>query len=230
MSYIGDLSSYIASIAGNTSTPAPTSATNASDMYGLNMEDFLSLMVAELTNQSIDSTADTSEMINQMVQMQMVTALVNMTDASVMSYAASLVGKEVTVGNYDSEGNFQQLVGTVTATGSYGDEQVVFVNGKMYYLSEIMAVGNLNGLEFGEGETDETEEAESVDYDWMNMTTEEIDEAVSGLSEEELGKLTAAINNVYTEIDWESMTEEQSESLGYLIFKLTGEYPGGETV
>ncbi|MEI3363572.1 MAG: hypothetical protein V8R75_14135 [Oscillospiraceae bacterium] len=50
-------------------------------------------MVTELQNQSIDQTADTSDMLNQLVQMQMVQALVNMTDASVMSYAASLVGK-----------------------------------------------------------------------------------------------------------------------------------------
>ena len=45
--------------------------------------------MTELQNQSIDQTADTSDMLNQLVQMQMVQALVNMTDASVMSYAAS---------------------------------------------------------------------------------------------------------------------------------------------
>ena len=38
---------------------------------GLDMTSFLKLMVAELTNQSIDQTADTSDMLNQMVQMQM---------------------------------------------------------------------------------------------------------------------------------------------------------------
>ena len=76
----------------------------------LDMTVFLTLMVTELTNQSIDQTADTSDMLNQLVQMQMVQALVNMTDASVMSYAASLVGKEVTVGQYDSEGKLEEIV------------------------------------------------------------------------------------------------------------------------
>ena len=107
------------------------------------MQDFLTLMVTELQCQSIDSTADTSEMLNQMVMMQMVSALTNMTDASVMSYAASLVGKTVTVGQYDSEGVLQEVVGTVTGTGSMGGEQVVFVNDKYYYMNEIMAVGTL---------------------------------------------------------------------------------------
>ena len=107
------------------------------------MTDFLTLMVTELTNQSIDQAADTSDMLNQLVQMQMVQALVNMTDASVMSYAASLVGKEVTVGQYDSEGNLEEVVGTVTGTGTYNGNQVVFVGDKYYFLSEILAVGRL---------------------------------------------------------------------------------------
>ena len=58
-------------------------------------------------------------MLNQLVQMQMVQALVNMTDASVMSYAASLVGKEVTVAQYDADGNLQEVVGVVTGTGGF---------------------------------------------------------------------------------------------------------------
>ena len=113
------------------------------DKGSLDMTDFLTLMVTELTNQSIDQAADTSDMLNQLVQMQMVQALVNMTDASVMSYAASLVGKEVTVGQYDSEGNLEEVVGTVTGTGTYNGNQVVFVGDKYYFLSEILAVGRL---------------------------------------------------------------------------------------
>ena len=96
------------------------------------MTDFLTLMVTELKNQSIDQTADTSDMLNQLVQMQMVQALVNMTDASVMSYAASLVGKEVTVAQYDADGNLQEVVGVVTGTGTYDGNQVVFVGDKYY--------------------------------------------------------------------------------------------------
>ena len=141
-SYMGDISN-LGSIGSGNQLPADLKVKSKSDSMGLDMTSFLKLMVAELTNQSIDQTADTSDMLNQMVQMQMVQALVNMTDASVMSYAASLVGKQVTVGQYDSKGKLQEVVGTVIGTGTYNGSQVVFVGDKYYPLSEILAVGTL---------------------------------------------------------------------------------------
>ena len=141
-SYMGDIAG-LGSLASANQLPADLKVKSKESSMGLDMTDFLKLMVAELTNQSIDQTADTSDMLNQMVQMQMVQALVNMTDASVMSYAASLVGKEVTVGQYDSEGKLQEIVGTVTGTGTYNGNQVIFVGDKYYQMSEILAVGTL---------------------------------------------------------------------------------------
>ena len=121
-----------------------------SEDLGLDFTDFLQLMVAQLQNQTIDSAADTSDMMNQLVQMSVVqmmssvkTSLDNLTDASTLTYAASLVGKTVTVGAYDDNGNVQEIVGTVTGTGTYQDTQVIFVNDQMYPLSSIMAVGTL---------------------------------------------------------------------------------------
>ena len=124
--FMGDISGYLS--AGAVNSAASTTVKKTDNAYGLDMQDFLTLMVTELQSQSIDSTADTSDMLNQMVMMQMVDALTNMTDASIMSYAASLVGKTVTVGQYDAQGNLQEVVGTVSGTGTMGGEQVVFVN------------------------------------------------------------------------------------------------------
>lgn len=172
--YMGDIGNYLSAGAAR-NLPGDLKVSSQKNSVGLDMSDFLQLMVAELTNQSIDNTADTSDMLNQLVQMQMVQALVNMTDASVMSYAASLVGKEVTVGQYDSEGNLQEVVGTVTGTGTYNGSQVVFVNDKFYYLSEILAVGTLpkdqesggveepGGTEPGDGEGEQGEENPPVE-------------------------------------------------------------------
>ena len=151
---MGDITGFLS--VGSTTAANAAAAKKSSESYNLDMQDFLTLMVTELQCQSIDATADTSEMLNQMVMMQMVSALTNMTDASVMSYAASLVGKTVTVGQYDSEGVLQEVVGTVTGTGSMGGEQVVFVNDKYYYMNEIMAVGTLPEMK-------ETEKAPSED-------------------------------------------------------------------
>lgn len=138
------------------------------DAYGLDMQDFLSLMVAQFTNQGMDATADIGDMLNQLVQMQMVTALASMstamntmTDHSIMSYAASLVGKEVTVAGYDEEGNYQEVIGEVTATGSYGGEQVIFVGEDMYYMTQIIAVGRLPSTDAGDIDSSDEENGES---------------------------------------------------------------------
>ena len=109
----------------------------------LDMLDFITLMIAQMSNQGIDDTMDTSEMLNQMVQMQMIQSMVNMTDATTMNYAASLVGKEVTVGKLGEDGKLQELYGEVTATGTMNGQQVIFIGDEYYYLSEIMAVGKL---------------------------------------------------------------------------------------
>ena len=113
---------------------------------GLEMNDFLMLMVATLQNQSIDDTADTSDMLNQMVQMSMITAMNNIsslvTESTTLTYAASLVGKYVTVGIYEN-GTLKDIYGEVTGTGTLNGQQVIFMGDDIYYLSDVMAVGKL---------------------------------------------------------------------------------------
>ena len=149
------------------------------DAFGLDFNDFLQLMVQQLQNQTIDNTADTSDMLNQMVQMSMVqmmtkvqTSLEDLTAANTMTYAASLVGKTVTVGVYDEKGNVQEVVGEVTGTGTYQNSPVIFVNDEMYPLNSIMAVGTLPKTDTGDtGSTGESGAAE-----W----TEQVPEAPKG--------------------------------------------------
>ena len=114
------------------------------DNTKLDMTDFIQLMITQLTNQGIDESVDTSDMLNQMIQMQMVETMATLTDASVMSYAASLVGEKVTVGKFDSDNKLQEVYGTVTGTGTMNGNQVIFLDNTEYYLiSEILAVGKL---------------------------------------------------------------------------------------
>ena len=121
------------------------------DNSSLTFEDMLLLMVTQLQNQTIDNQADTNDMMNQLIQMTVMQAMTEistqveeMTQANVMSYAASLVGKEVTVGVYNEETHkIDEIVGTVTATGIYDGQQVIFLGDKSYTLSSVMAVGRL---------------------------------------------------------------------------------------
>lgn len=133
---------------------------NPDEDLGLDFTDFLRLMVAQLQNQTIDNATDTTDMLNQLVQMSVVsmmksvkTSLDTLTVSTTMTYAASLVGKTVTVGAYNKDGEQEKIVGEVTGTGTYQGTQVIFVNGEMYPLSSIMAVGKLPEVpkEPGEG-------------------------------------------------------------------------------
>lgn len=145
------------------------------DNTKLDMTSFIQLMITQLTNQGIDESVDTSDMLNQMIQMQMVEALANVTDASIMSYAASLVGKEITVGKYDSEGNLQELVGVVQGTGTKNGEQVVFVNDEYYYMNEIMAVGRLPAKPEETEKPDEDDKTDGVEKPGEGDGTEDVE-------------------------------------------------------
>ena len=58
----------------------------------LDMNDFLSLIVKQLQNQDMTNPMDDAAMMNQMVQMATINAMSTLTEASVTSYSASLVG------------------------------------------------------------------------------------------------------------------------------------------
>lgn len=138
-SILGD----IGNLTGAYGSITPEHSTSRKGNTELNMEDFLKLMIVQLTSQTIDDTMDTSEMMNQMVQMQMITAITNMTEVNVQSYANSLVGQIVTVGFVQGD-TLEERVVQVMGTGTFNGQQVIFASdGNMYYLNQIMAVGVL---------------------------------------------------------------------------------------
>ena len=141
----------IAGLLGAGSGMVPTNSTSRKGNTELDMQDFLQLMIVQLQNQTIDDTMDTSEMMNQMIQMQMISAISNMTETNVQSYASSLVGKLVTIGIVTDKGLEEREV-WVTGTGVMNGQQVIFgkdSSGKVetYGLNQIMAVGQLPPLE-----------------------------------------------------------------------------------
>lgn len=138
------------------STAARTTKNRSAGSTSLDMTDFLTMMVAQFQNQDPENAASTTDMLNQMVQMSMIQAITNITDAATMIYSSSLVGKEVTVGQFDSDGKLQEIVGTVTGTGTYNGNPVVFVDGVSYNLSSILAVGRLPGTNDDSGESGTT--------------------------------------------------------------------------
>lgn len=149
MSYMADLSKVM----GTQTDPvikAKSSTNKAAGSSGLETTDFLKLMVAQFQNQDMENAASTSDMLNQMVQMSVIQAVSEMTtllnDATSLMYSSSLVGKDVTVGQY-TNGKLTEVYGTVTGTGTLNGKQVIFMGDESYYLSDIMAVGKLPDLD-----------------------------------------------------------------------------------
>ena len=66
----------------------------------------------------------------------------------------------MTVGRLDDEGKLEEVVGTVTGTGTYQGMAVIFVDGEMYALNDIMAIGELPELPEEPGEGGETGDGE----------------------------------------------------------------------
>ena len=153
----------ISGLLGSNSITTPKHTTSRKNNTELDMMDFLQLMIVQLQSQTLYDSMDTSEMMNQMVQMQMVTAITNMTETNIMTYASSLVGKEVTIGIVnDSE--LEERVITVIGTGLYNGQQVIFgSDGKTYALNQIMAVGRLPEPEEPDKKPDEGGDTPPVD-------------------------------------------------------------------
>ena len=133
----------IAGLLGAKNTNVVKNSTSRPGNTELNMQDFLNLMIVQLQNQTIDDSMDTSEMMNQMVQMQMISAVSNMTETNIMSYAGSLVGKVVTIGIVNGN-DLEEREIVVMGTGVLNGQQVIFgSDGEAYALNQIMAIGRL---------------------------------------------------------------------------------------
>ena len=130
----------------------------------LSFQDMLLLMVTQLQNQTIDNTADTNDMMNQIIQMTVMQAITDMktqvddlTEANIMSYSASLVGQTVTMGIVNQKGELvDEKVGVITATGTYNGQRVVYMGDQYYPINQILAVGTLPPKRGEDGNETET--------------------------------------------------------------------------
>lgn len=117
---------------------APTSTKKSGT--SLNMDDFLKLMVAQLQNQDMNNTADTSEYTSQMAQFSMVQALTELNDLTKTTYSVSLVGKDVTLAENNADGSLKVVTGTVDGVNLYNGDAQIIVGGVSYPMSSIMEV------------------------------------------------------------------------------------------
>jgi flagellar basal-body rod modification protein FlgD len=135
------ISSYLTSYSANAANSASSaSSTTETDENTLDMSDFITLLVAQLQNQDMNNTTDTSEFMSQMAQYSMVEALNEMKDQSVNASSFSMIGKGVTISGTDDNGDSYSDQGVVDAVTLTSGEAKVVVNGSSYSVDDVKVV------------------------------------------------------------------------------------------
>ncbi|WP_313162705.1 flagellar hook capping FlgD N-terminal domain-containing protein [Sedimentibacter sp.] len=107
---------------------------------GLQMQDFLNLLVAQITNQDAMNPMDNTEFISQMAQFSSLQAMSDLTKMAIEGQATSLIGKNVVVADYDDMGRLVKDEGIVQKVTIYGNQTSLYVNDKEYFYSNVMEV------------------------------------------------------------------------------------------
>lgn len=106
----------------------------------LDMNDFLRLLAAQFQNQDVMNPTDNTEFIAELAQFSSLQAMNQLNQYADRQYAASLVGRNVVVGQYDDSGAYSEKQGTVESAYFSADGTVVVVGGQAYDLSSVIQV------------------------------------------------------------------------------------------
>lgn len=108
------------------------------------VEDFLQLMIAQLSNQDFMNPVDDTQYVTQLAQFATMQSMQELSYYSQTNYVTGLVGKTVTVATLGLGGQVNKEVGVVSKVNLSGDKYTITVNGKDYELSQIMNVADSN--------------------------------------------------------------------------------------
>lgn len=171
-------------VLGSSGTTYNAVFVDKNDNSTLSQDDFLKLMITELTNQDFNNTMDTSQMVNQMTQFSNMQAMNEMLSYSRTNYAMSLVGKTVTASRYSVSGDLDTTTGKIDKVSLVDDEYVFYIGSKRYTLSQIMSVqdsttsSTIDPTKFSVSSSDITET--TVNLNWELPSEDEL--IASGLS------------------------------------------------
>lgn len=180
------MANNVASVSGTSNAYEYQSYTvESNDKNTLSMTDFFKLLATQLQNQDTTNPMETSEMMAQLTQMGMMQAMSSMTTAietstttTAQTYAAGLIGQEITVAVTEERNGTDVPVDVKYAKVEY----VSFTNGnpsikvegdrKEYPLSYVLGIGKIpnpyenSGEDLGDkedaGEDNKTEGAEGA--------------------------------------------------------------------
>lgn len=190
--------------------------TDKKDM-GVTAEDFLTLMVAQLTNQDFMNPVDDSQYVTQMAQITTMQQMAELANYSKTSYVMSLVGKNVTAARISVSGELQKETGPVQSVSLNNNEFTIIVNKKKFTLEQIMEIHNGSASD-GANDTGTTTEADSKKNYLLSLLGREVtigkggDESDDTLYYEVTGTVEKTSTKdgeyrVYVKGEWHSLDE-----------------------
>ncbi|MBR5509031.1 MAG: flagellar hook capping protein [Lachnospiraceae bacterium] len=144
----------------------------SNDRNTLNISDYFQLLAAQLANQDMTDPMSNGEMMQQLVQMAMAESVTSMTETmetmqavSTQTYAASLIGQEISVAVVEDGVATGIKYGKVASVNFTSADPMIRLEGDMkeYPLSYVLGMGKIDDP-YNAGETTpETGEDEVVD-------------------------------------------------------------------
>lgn len=152
----------------------------------MNMDTFLQLLVAEMSNQDPMEPTSNTEFIAQMAQMSSLQAMQDLTYYANASFSASMIGQTVSYITVNDSGEYETGSGVVTGITLNGQEFQFVVDGKTISFKNIMEIGVVPKTgETDEGDetdgTGETDEGESTQTDETSLLQELMNQMSGGL-------------------------------------------------
>lgn len=106
----------------------------------VSMEDFLTLMVAQLKNQDFMNPMDDTQYVTQLAQISSMQQMEEMAYNAKSTYATSLVGKTVQAAKFTVAGELKTTEGVVNKVSLLDGKFVIYVNGEPYGMDELMEI------------------------------------------------------------------------------------------
>lgn len=125
---------------GNVSSTGSSVKLNTDDSSSLKMQDFLNLLVAQITNQDAMNPMENTEFISQMAQFSSLQAMTDLSEISLQGQATSLIGKNVIVASYNSKGQLDVQEGVVQRVTIHSGTTKLYVNDTEYDYSNVMEI------------------------------------------------------------------------------------------
>jgi len=124
-------------VSSTTNTPSVTVKKEGSS---LGMDDFLNLLVSQMTNQDSMNPMENTEFVSQLAQFSSLQAMTDLAEISKQSQATSLIGKTVVMASYNNKGELVIKEGTVERVTIYNGETKLYVDGIAYDFSNVMEI------------------------------------------------------------------------------------------